>query len=182
MKIGIVVFLLMQLATTHSQPNCWRGITPLHSACEDVKRALGVDSCTSPISRYTLPDFRVTIEFENESCDHEPRAWRVSPGTVTSIIVSPRKEMLPSEFGLDLSKYQKREDAEIVGVGHYENRDEGVNVNLYRGFVQDLFLSPPTGEEKLRCKPQKSAMTSDQVTAIRDSIGGMLTDACANFI
>jgi hypothetical protein len=30
--------------------------------------------------------------------------------------------------------------------------------------------------------PQKSAMTSDQVTAIRDSIGGMLTDACANFI
>src|SRR5258708_2114444 len=110
MRIGILALLLvMQLATTHSQSNCWPGITPVHSTCEDVKRALGVDKCTLPISRYTLPNFRVMIEFENESCDHEPRAWRVPPGTVTSIIVSPQKEMLPSEFGLDLSKYEKRE-------------------------------------------------------------------------
>lgn len=158
MRIGIVVLLLLtEFASGGSQANCWRGITPLHSTCEDVKRALDVESCTLPISRYTLPDFRVMIEFENESCDQERRAWRVSPGTVTSIVVSPRKEMLPSEFGLDLSKYQKREDAEIVGVLHYENRDEGVKLNLYRGFVQDLFLSPPTREEKMRCKPRKAS-------------------------
>jgi len=95
---------------------------PLHSNCDDVKRAL--ESCTAPISNYTLPDFRVMVEVENQTCDKEPRAWRVSPGTVTAIIVSPRNEVLPSEFGIDLSRYERREDDEIVGVVHYESRKE----------------------------------------------------------
>jgi hypothetical protein len=96
------------------------------------------------------------VEFESETCDSEPRAWRVPLGTVTAITVSPRKEMLPSEFGLDLSRYERREDGEIVGVEHYESREEGVTVTLYHGFVQDLFIYPSTREEKFRCKPLKS--------------------------
>jgi len=140
MRIGVLLFLLLMFVTMRSQSNCWRGITPLQSTCEDIKKILKVGNCTVPISEYTLPDFRVTVEFQNETCDTEPRAWRVPKGTVTAITISPRNELRPSEFGLDLSRYKKREDGEIVGLDHYDGNEEGVTVDLYRGFVQNLFL------------------------------------------
>lgn len=155
MRLGFLAVLLLTFVTMGSQSNCWRGITPLHSTCEDVKKILKVERCTLPISNYTLPDFRVMIEFENENCDREARAWRVPKGTVTAITISPRNEMRPSEFGLDLSKFKKREDGEIVGVVHYDSEEEGVTVDLYRGFVQNLFLYPRKSDETLRCKPLK---------------------------
>ena len=153
MRITTLLLAAGLLMTWNDQPNSWRGLTPLHSTCADVKKALGVKSCTAPISVYTLSDFRVMVEFANETCDSEPRAWRVSRGTVTAITISPQKEMLPSEVGLNLSKYQRREDDEIVGVVHYENREEGVTAFLYRGFVQTLYLYPRQSEQRLRCEP-----------------------------
>jgi len=138
-----------------SQSNCWRGITPLRSTCEDVKKLLKVDKCIFPRSEYTLPDFHIMVWFANEDCSADPHAWRIPKGTVTAIIVSPRDEMRPSEFGLDLSKYTKREDGEIVGIEHYTSEEEGVTVDLYRGFVQNLFLNPRKSDENLRCKPLK---------------------------
>jgi hypothetical protein len=155
MRLGFLALLFLMLVTMRSQSNCWRGITPLRSTCEEVKKILKVDTCTLPISEYTVPDFRVMVEFQNETCDSEPRAWRVPKGTVTAITISPRNEMRPSEFGLDLSKYKKREDGEIVGVEHYDSEEEGVTVDLYRGFVQNLFLYPRKSEATLRCKPLK---------------------------
>jgi hypothetical protein len=155
MRIGVLTFLCLSFLMMRSQSNCWRGITPLQSTCEDVKKILKVDTCTLPISQYTLPDFRVMVEFENETCDRESRAWRVPKGTVTAITVSPRNEMRPSEFGLDLSKYKKREDGEIVGLEHYDSQGEGVTVDVYRGFVQNLFLYPRKSDDAVRCKPLK---------------------------
>lgn len=161
------MLLLMQAINSGRPTNCWNGLRPLHSTCEDVKRILKVDNCSAPPSQYTLPDFRVMVEFENETCDRNPRAWRVPSGTVTGIIISPTKEMLPSEFGIDLSSYQRREDGEIVGKEHYENRDEGVSLELYRGFIQNLFLRPQASEEKLRCKPLKLHHAEFIVSAVR---------------
>jgi hypothetical protein len=156
MKILISFLAVGLLLTWSGKSNCWRGLTPLYSTCADVKRALQVDSCPTPLSNYTLPDFQVMIEFKNASCDSEPRGWRVSPSTITAITLTPRKEMLPSQFGLDLSKYEVRDDDEIVGAVHYESRQEGVTAILYRGFVQTLYLYPRANDEKLRCKPFKS--------------------------
>lgn len=155
MKVAVLALLLLMFMTMRSQFNCWRGIIPLQSTCEDVKKILKVDTCMLPISQYTMPDFRVMVEFQNETCDSEPRAWRVPKGTVTAITISPRNEMRPSDFGLDLSKYKKREDVEIVGVVHYDSEEEGVTVDLYRGFVQNLFLYPRKSDEAIRCKPLK---------------------------
>jgi hypothetical protein len=156
MRVLTLLLAVILLLTWNGKSNCWRGLTPLHSTCDDVKRALDVETCAAPISNYTLPDFRVMVEFENKTCDREPRAWRVSPGTVTAITVSPRKEVLPSEFGIDLSKYDRREDDEIVGVVHYESREEGVTLILYHGFVQTLYLYPHPSDEKFRCKSLKT--------------------------
>lgn len=155
MRLRLLALLFLTLVTVRNQSNCWRGITPLHSTCEDVKKILEVEKCTLPISNYTLSDFRVMVEFENENCDREPRAWRVPKGTVTAITISPRHEMGVSEFGLDLSKYKKREGGDIVGMEHYDSGEEGVTVDIYRGFVQNLLLYPRKSDETLRCKPLK---------------------------
>lgn len=151
MKLLFVLSFALTL-TSNCFAQEWRGIQPLQSTCEDVKRDLKADACTLPISQYTLPDFQVMVEFETETCDKEPRAWKVPKGTVTAITISPRNEMRPSEFGLDLSKYKKR-DGDIVGLVHYDSEAEGVTVDLYQGFVQSLFLYPKKSETALRCKP-----------------------------
>jgi hypothetical protein len=153
--ILIALFILFQFVAVSDSPNCWRGITPLHSTCEDVKRILKVDKCILPSTEYTLPDFRVLVQFESTNCAREPRVWHVPKGTVTAITLTLRKEMRPSEFGLDLSKYERREDDEIIGVEHYYNREEGVTVDLYRGAIQHLFLYPRERDEKLRCAHKK---------------------------
>ncbi len=155
MRFGAPVVLLLLLISMQSQSNCWRGITPLKSTCEDVKRVLKVDKCTLPISEYTLPDFRVMVEFENETCASEPRAWRVPRGTVTALTISPRNQLRPSEFGLDLSKYKQRQGGDIVGLQSYDNDEDGVTVELYHDFVRNLFLYPRKSDATLRCKPLK---------------------------
>lgn len=95
------------------------------------------------------------VEFEHETCDTEPRAWHVGRGTVTALTISPRNEMRPSELGLDLSKFKKREGGDVVGLEHYDSQEEGVTVDLYRGFVHNLFLYPRKIEAAVRCKPLK---------------------------
>lgn len=61
--------------------------------------------------------------------------------------------MTPEMFGLDLSKYEKREDGEIVGLDHYMSEEEGVRVDIYGGVIQNLFLSPRKADEGKRCNP-----------------------------
>lgn len=152
-----ILSLLVVITAIPASAKGWRGITPLRSTCEDVKRTLKVDRCTFPESEYNLPNFRVIIYFsQNQSCDVTPRAWRVPPGTVTSIIISPTKEMRPSELDIDISKYKKLGDSDIDGMERFESREEGVTVHLFNGFVQEVFFYPPSSDEKLRCKPGKS--------------------------
>jgi hypothetical protein len=135
----------------------WKTIKPLHSTCEDVKRTLKVDKCVFPMSEYHVPGFRIVVFFsENKDCKEYPRGWRVPPGTVTSVIVHPDEEILPSTLGFDISKYRRWEDGEIVGVEHYESPQEGVLVDLFHGFVQTLYVRPNATQEHLRCEPLKN--------------------------
>ena len=46
------------------------------------------------------------------------------------------KAMVPADFGIEVSKYNKRDDGEIVGLVHYTSEEEGVRVDLFNGFVQ----------------------------------------------
>lgn len=155
MRTWILALILPLQTALNCPPIGWRGITPLHSTCDDVKRAWGVADCTFPTSVYTLPEYRVIVQFESKTCEEDLRAFRVPLGTVTSIIVSPEGAMRPSMFGLDLSKYERREDSEIVGVEHYDSRKEGATVNLFKGYVQSLVIYPPASEENLSCSPLK---------------------------
>jgi hypothetical protein len=152
MRIVLALFLLL-IFSTSNQPNSWRGISPLRSTCEDVKKILQVESCPLPQASYTVPGFRVMIEFSNDDCGKSPRAWRVPKGTVLSLVVSPEHTMTVSQLGLDLSKFKKRDSEEIVGVEQYDNNEEGISVETFQGYVMNLFLSPRKGDDSLLCKP-----------------------------
>jgi hypothetical protein len=97
---------------------------------------------------------RVMIGFATNDCATEPKAWRVPKETVVSIILSPQIPMIPSQFGLDISQYDQREDGEIVGIDHYTNEEEGVTVDMYAGVIQNLYLYPRKADEAMRCQPQ----------------------------
>lgn len=153
MRFALPTVLLWLLTMPFNQSNCWRGLTPLRSTCDDVKKVLSIVECSMPITNYTSPELEVMISFAAGDCDKAPKGWRVSKDTVTSIILSPRIPMTPEMFGLDLSKYEKREDGEIVGLDHYMSEEEGVRVDIYGGVIQNLFLSPRKADEGKRCKP-----------------------------
>lgn len=145
-------FLLVTALNTSAKG--WQDITPLRSTCEDVKRILKVDRCDIPESEYQLPNLRVIIYFSpGEYCDGDPYAWRVPRGTVTSLIISPTKKMCPSELKIDVSRYERLEDGDVVGSQRYASREEGITVLLFNGFVQDIFFYPPAREKNLICKP-----------------------------
>jgi hypothetical protein len=153
MRFALPTVLIWLLTIPLSQANCWRKITPLHSTCDDVKKVLSIEACSMPITNYNQPELQVMISFATGDCDKTPRGWRVPKGTVTAIILSPKIPMTPATFGLDLSKYEKREDGEIVGLDHYTSVDEGVTVDIYNGVIHNLFLYPRKADEVLRCKP-----------------------------
>jgi hypothetical protein len=159
-RVFILSPLLVIITTIVASAQGWRDIVPLRSNCEDVKRVLKVDRCIFPESEYDLPDFKVIVYFsQNQSCDADPRDWRVPPGTVTSIIISPTKKMRSAELGINLSKYKKLTDTDIVGMERYESREEGVTVELFKGFVQNIFFYPTSKDERLRCKSMKQCST-----------------------
>jgi hypothetical protein len=162
MRLAIPAVLLWLFIMPVGESNCWRGITPLRSSCDDVKKILNIETCSTPVTRYATPELQVMIDFATGDCERAPQSWRVPKDTVIFITISPRQPMTPSQFGLDLSKYRKRDDGEIDGLEHYTNEEDGVAVNVYAGTVLNLFLYPRKADEVMRCKPPGKAEVKPQ--------------------
>jgi|GEM_PF-6558537 len=72
MRFGLLTVLLSFMITPSGQSNCWRGITPLRSTCEDIKNSLNINTCSMPLTRYSVPELRVMIGFA-QGCDEAPQ-------------------------------------------------------------------------------------------------------------
>ena len=99
--IVIVAFVLLTFADICSAQE-WRGIKPLHSTCDDVKRTLGVDHCEYPRSTYRLEDEIIEVSFVTcpcaSVCDGENRGWKLPADTVTAIHRELRKGLPVADF------------------------------------------------------------------------------------
>lgn len=105
----------------------FKGIIPLESNCEDVKRILKVDKCTFPQSIYFLKDFWIRVNFVSiKSNKTDKICYKVPVGNVTSITVSYNKKILLSEFEYKL-KYAEGPFGDIDTFG-YESSEKGVSV------------------------------------------------------
>lgn len=125
----------------------WRGIVPLQSRCDDVKRILGIDGCRS--GTYQTDDGTVSISFSDATCES---GWNVPPGTVLSFHVHSRTQQTLASIVSDASKYIKSVDTHVRYVAYYENKDEGVSIAVFEdGTVANVFYGPSAKDSALRC-------------------------------
>jgi hypothetical protein len=103
-RIALLYMCTMLIAPSISFAKEWRGIVPMHSTCEDVKRILSIERCET--SFYQLKDEAVYIFFSEYPCHGE---WNVAPGTVTGITVYPRNKPRLADLRLDEKNYKKRQ-------------------------------------------------------------------------
>jgi hypothetical protein len=133
----------------------WRGIVPLHSTCEDVKRILGIKKCDT--ANYPLEGdkevFAVSIYFEDHTC---PQGWNVPPGTVTGLSVYPRIKPRLADLHLDEKKYKKVIEGDAPANVIYTDAEEGFEIETSNGVVIAFGYSPSAKDNYLRC-PNYSA-------------------------
>jgi hypothetical protein len=121
----------------------WRGLVPLHSTCEDVKRILNVSDCAGA---FDTDEGRVKIEFTLKPC---AEGWSVPARTVLRISVSPKAKRL-SDIDLDLAKFEKYVEYDSPNFTYYSDRNEGVTIEVgpdqkilnihYYGALKDDYL------------------------------------------
>ena len=65
---------------------------------------------------------------------------------------TPKLSPKLSELQIDLSKYEKREDPELVGNMIYANEEEGMSFYVdVSGVVADFYYGPTAKDKRLRC-------------------------------
>jgi hypothetical protein len=168
-KTIIISVLMLHSMTTASQAKEWRGIVPLHSNRKDVERLIG--SPAEPGGNvYNLENEVVLIDYSDSPCERGwPFGWDVPPGTVTSITVNPRKTIMLSDLGFDLSKYQKMQDPEVGAVVYYYNSEEGVHIQslTYEPVAISINYLPTAKDKQILC-PDAYARLSKEVEGRTD--------------
>lgn len=147
-KVLIVCAWALLTTASISSAKEWRGIVPLHSTCEDVKRTLNVSTCEST---QEIEDGRVYIAFSKKPCDD---GWNVPSGTVLSITFYPKTKPLLIDLGVDLGKYEKEETPYPSNYVFYSNKEEGITITVtpdgkvdsinYYAAAKDSYLRYPS--------------------------------------
>ncbi|MFN2491623.1 MAG: hypothetical protein ABR501_01905 [Pyrinomonadaceae bacterium] len=153
--IVISTFMVVACVRTSSAQE-WRGIKPLRSTCEDVKRVLGVDRCQYPRSTYRLEDEIIEVSFVTCPCpiicrDTNPR-WNLPSGTVTSI----HRELLTArpiaDFNVDQGKWTKIH-TDFIGEVIYSNDELGLRLSAVEGDVLSItYYAPFEDNKQLLCQ------------------------------
>jgi hypothetical protein len=135
----------------------WRGIVPLHSTRADVERLLGKasDNCHCT---YQTKEATVFVVYSEGDCKRGlSGGWDIRPDTVIRLTVTPKASPKLSELQIDLSKYEKREDPELVGNTIYVNEEEGMSFYVdVSGVVADFYYGPTAKDKYLRCPDSRA--------------------------
>jgi hypothetical protein len=133
----------------------WRGLQPLKSNCEDVKRALGVDKCEYPETTYRLTGETVTIGFQScpcpSVCYSEFEGWNVPRGTVLTILRQLHNPLPITDFDVNSGKWTTLQ-TDFIGEIIYTNRDGGIRISAIDGKAVTINYYPPVYKfKRLRC-------------------------------
>lgn len=153
MAISVILNLVLSLAPSSSVDG-WRGIVPLHSTRGDVERLLGPggNSCACA---YYLEEENVFFVYSTGTCKSGGSGgWDVSPDTVLRITVYPKPKPRLSALGIDLSRFQRRQDGHIASVVSYVNDEDGliIEVDEDRDIVKGFYYRPSAKDSGLRCR------------------------------
>lgn len=132
----------------------WKGIVPLRSTRTEVQRQLGmpVAACEQTCT-YQSPNERVTIVYSTDPCGPgDANRWRVSPGTVVTIIVYPTEKPKLKDLKLNLRKLSKSKNPELEGYWIYTNQREGISYEVSnKGRVLSIEWFPVPKDDSLNC-------------------------------
>ncbi|HEX7314359.1 MAG TPA: hypothetical protein VF297_10575 [Pyrinomonadaceae bacterium] len=148
--VSSICTLVILSVTSHAKE--WRGIIPMKSTCEDVKRVLGVDTCNPPDGVYDLGGEEVRINFSKSPCvEAFGKSWSVPVGTVLAILHRPKSPVDIAQLALDVSKY-KITNTDVVGLDAYHNEEEGIWFEAFEGTAQNIHYLPAKRDARLQCK------------------------------
>ena len=140
----------------------FKGIVPLQSTCEDVKRILQVGECTFPQSIYRLKDFRITINFTTDKPEKEAKiCFRVPAGLVSGFTVSYNKRFPVAEFEPKV-KYLEGPFGDIDTIV-YGNEEDSIAVFTNSELVNYIVYSPTRTERRKFSYQCKSPDAGDEV-------------------
>jgi len=160
--LSVATYVCCFLATLgFLQEQGWRGIVPLHSTREDVERLVG-----PPMSNgitYDLRNERVTIGYSEGNCEHGAE-WNIPPGRVTNIRVYLQTKVKLSDLLLDLSAFEKFDNARNRGSISYVSKERGISVSTDSKdevFLMEYF--PKASETHLRCSTIPRSLNNEEL-------------------
>jgi len=137
----LLLFFVFFACNEYSFAQGFKGIIPLESTCEDVKRILNVKECQFPLSIYWLKDFRISVRYTQEKpSESDKLCYKVPAGRVSSVTVSYNKPFPIKEFEYEL-KYVEGPFGDIDTIT-YENSEKGVDVFTNLGRVGTAIFGP----------------------------------------
>jgi hypothetical protein len=152
MKILLTMIVVFAVPIM-SRGSTWRGLSPLHSDCSDVKRTLRISTCTDAL-KYETADETVILRFVIKPCTD---GWNVPPWTLLSIVVEPKTRISTSMLPYDLATFRKMKSGDFRGADDYRNDELGLALTvLVGGVVQFIDYIPTTADESLRLTGAKS--------------------------
>lgn len=153
----------------------FRGIVPLHSTCEDVKRVLGVSGC-EPSTTYEAGNERIKILLSKAPCERAwQKSWNVPPGTVMSVERSFVTPIPLSDLNVELGRYEKSDLN--GGQSTYISNEDGVIILESGGRVSSVAYAPSSKDEYLVCseepEPRQDANQTELPTRWFDRYGDL---------
>jgi len=125
----------------------WRGIVPLRSNCDAVKRVLNIDLCRT--GTYEFSEGSISISFSDGTC---LTGWNVPAGTVISFYVHTMPPQKLDKTFPDLSQYVKSVDTHVRNIMYYTSQDKGVTIAAAEdGTISSVFYGPTTKDSSLQC-------------------------------
>ena len=144
LRTAIASACLLLVAASVCLGKEWRGIVPLHSTCEDVKRILKVSECRES---YQTDEGRVEISYSKKPCVD---GWNVPPGTVLYIAVTLKAPKALDQMGFDLTTFTKDVSSDCRECFFYTNREEGITLSGSGREVDQIEYSAAGIDEYLR--------------------------------
>ena len=118
----------------------WRGIRPLQSTRDDIRRLLGASPDANDLrSKYRLDKEEVYVVFSTKGfCDADTE--KVPPGTVLLIQVTPKRDLRLADLQIDEKKFRRFDPSTPPGIGYegYINADDGIIFRTHMGRVDEV--------------------------------------------